>query len=151
MKTRGFKTDQPSNSSQVKSFKSQDYDKLIKSGKFADDLFTPSQKSLYTRNQEIASESLPEIPSFLQQTNKSKFLSQLALRAKSGKYSWKRLSELFNIKELNIMKEPIDKDIIQGDLGDCYFLSALQALSEKPERIKKLVQILYYMKMISTY
>ena len=140
MKTRGFKTDQPSNSSQVKSFKSQDYDKLIKSGKFADDLFTPSQKSLYTRNQEIASESLPEIPSFLQQTNKSKFLSQLALRAKSGKYSWKRLSELFNIKELNIMKEPIDKDIIQGDLGDCYFLSALQALSEKPERIKKLVQ-----------
>ena len=35
------------------------------------------------------------------------------------------------------MKEPIDKDIVQGDLGDCYFLSALQALSEKPERIKK--------------
>ena len=83
---------------------------------------------------------MPDIPSFLQQTNKAKFLSQLALRSKIGKYSWKRLSELFNPKELNIMKEPIDKDIIQGDLGNCYFLSALQSLSEKPERIKKIIQ-----------
>ena len=139
MKTRGTK-EHSSTSGIVKSFNSQDYDKLIKSGKFADELFQPSQKILYTRNQEIASESLPEIPSFLQQTNKAKFLSQLALRSKIGKYSWKRLSELFNPKELNIMKEPIDKDIIQGDLGDCYFLSALQSLSEKPERIKKIIQ-----------
>ena len=30
------------------------------------------------------------------------------------------------------------EDIIQGDLGDCYFLSALNALAEFPDRIKKL-------------
>ena len=140
MKPRGLKSDPSSKSSAiVKSFQSQDYDKLLKSGKFADEQFVPSNKSIYTKNQEIASETLPEIPSFLQQTNKSKFLSQLALAVKSGKYSWKRLSELFNIKELNIMKEPINEDVIQGELGNCYFLSALQAMSEKPERIKKLV------------
>ena len=29
-------------------------------------------------------------------------------------------------------------DIIQGELGDCYFLSALAALSESPDRVKNL-------------
>lgn len=29
-------------------------------------------------------------------------------------------------------------DIIQGGIGDCYFLSSLAALSERPERIKEL-------------
>ena len=30
-------------------------------------------------------------------------------------------------------------DVQQGELGDCYFLSVLSALSENPERIKKLI------------
>lgn len=29
-------------------------------------------------------------------------------------------------------------DVVQGALGNCYFLSVLSALAEKPDRIKKL-------------
>ena len=32
------------------------------------------------------------------------------------------------------------EDVVQGDLGDCYFLSVLSALAEKPNRIHSLFQ-----------
>jgi hypothetical protein len=50
--------------------------------------------------------------------------------------------------DLNILKEPpefkidpdvITEDVVQGDLGDCYFLSALSALAEFPKRIRNLI------------
>ena len=34
--------------------------------------------------------------------------------------------------------DPSPTDIKQGQLGDCYLLSALSALAEDPERIRKL-------------
>ena len=38
-----------------------------------------------------------------------------------------------------MFKDSIDpSDIKQGALGDCYFLTCLAALSEKPDRIRKL-------------
>jgi len=55
---------------------------------------------------------------------------------------------LFNIKTLNIVKEPKEikdtpdilvQDVIQGDIGDCYFLSIMSALAENPQRIKNLM------------
>lgn len=48
---------------------------------------------------------------------------------------------------INILKEPpeieedpdiLTEDVVQGELGDCYFLSAISALAEIPERIKML-------------
>ena len=61
------------------------------------------------------------------------------------KYTWKRLSELYKINELNIVKEPanikefpdiLTNDVVQGEIGDCYFLSVLASFAENPKRIK---------------
>ena len=58
-----------------------------------------------------------------------------------GNYTWKRLSEIYNLKELKVYSNnnSLSKDIEQGDFGDCYYLSVLSALTENPERIKKLL------------
>ena len=50
-------------------------------------------------------------------------------------------TEILNLKDLNIFQnnKTSINDVQQGELGDCYFLSVLSALSENPERIKKLI------------
>ena len=123
----------------VRSFLSQNYDNLSKSSSpFKDDLFPPDNTSLYSTKSTISSIKIPNLPTFLQKDTK-KFLSQLSLRNKD-RYSWKRLSEIYNIKDLNIITNSriLSDDVKQGELGDCYFLSILSTLGENPERIKKL-------------
>lgn len=56
---------------------------------------------------------------------------------------WKRADQIRKLKDksgnLRIFPDIINpNDVQQGSLGDCYFLSALSALAEKPQRIKKL-------------
>jgi len=51
---------------------------------------------------------------------------------------WLRADE-FNESEPQLFSDGISpNDIRQGSLGDCYFLSSLSVLAEKPERIEKL-------------
>ena len=61
---------------------------------------------------------------------------------KWNEITWKRAPDLPVLNKdgkLAILYEGIDPaDVRQGILGDCWFLSSLSALAEKPERIKKL-------------
>ena len=128
------------NSPIVPSFLSQNYDNLSKSSSpFTDEFFPPEDNSLYSTKSALASYQIPSLPSFLPK-NKKKFLSQYAMRNK-GNYSWKRLSEIYNLEELNVYSNnnSLSDDIEQGELGDCYYLSVLSALSQNPERIKQLL------------
>ena len=127
----------------VQGFLSQNYDNLSRSSsKFTDDLFPPNDTSLYSNKPETKSAEIPEVPLFmLEDSQKKKFLSQIGLPEKKGRYTWKRLSELYDLKQLNVIKDSRDlsEDVVQGELGDGYFLSALAALADNPERIKKLI------------
>ena len=52
---------------------------------------------------------------------------------------WTRSSDMFEGEDYKVFFESIEpNDIIQGNLGNCYYLSALSALAEFPDRIKKL-------------
>ena len=126
----------------VKGFLNQKYADINKQKeKFEDPLFPPTDASLYSTKQDHLDYEPIEIPKFLKDNGK-KFLSQFALAKKENQYKWKRLSEVYNIKDLNIIKESkngnLADDVQQGELGDCYFLSAIACLAENPDRIKNL-------------
>lgn len=91
--------------------------------KFQDRLFPPNNASLYGRK-------LPKDWAGM-------------------KYRWGRMHELYEAPK--IFQERIEADDIkQGQLGTCYFLAALSALSESPKRIanlfitRKINAALYY-------
>lgn len=54
---------------------------------------------------------------------------------------WMRASEIFPAEEggFDILPDLIrEEDILQGRLGDCYFIQCLSSLAAKPDRIRKL-------------
>ena len=61
------------------------------------------------------------------------------------KYEWIRASEIPSLNDdegkLAVFAGNIEPaDIKQGALGDCYFLSVLSVLTEKPDRVRKLFE-----------
>lgn len=52
-------------------------------------------------------------------------------------FQWKRASELFK-QPIKVFDNIDPNDILQGNLGDCYYLSTLSAIAEFPKRIEKL-------------
>ena len=50
-------------------------------------------------------------------------------------YEWKRPSEIFGEGNFSLYDKIAPDDIKQGECGDCYFLSSLSSIAEKPERI----------------
>ena len=52
---------------------------------------------------------------------------------------WLRPDDIYGEGNFAVFKGKIEpNDIKQGQLGDCYFLSTLASIAEKPNRIKKL-------------
>jgi len=85
-------------------------------GKFLDPVFPPERSSL------------------IRFWNQADIVSQVEWE----KYAWVRLSDQFKDNRMEIFDDIQPDDIMQGALGDCYFLSALSAIAEVPERIKRL-------------
>lgn len=57
-------------------------------------------------------------------------------RSNWSAFVWRRPSEFLGTCNVNFIEKGIQpEDIVQGVLGDCYFLSTLASLSEFPERI----------------
>jgi calpain-15 len=59
------------------------------------------------------------------------------------RFTWIRATEIEELNDsdgkLQVFANSVDpSDIKQGDLGDCYFLSTLSVLAEKPKRITDL-------------
>ena len=55
------------------------------------------------------------------------------------RYTWKRAEEIYP-QPIRVFNEIDPNDILQGELGDCYFLSSLSAIAEHPERIQRLFE-----------
>ena len=107
---------------------------------FEDELFPPNFDSLFSSKKEIVNYEAPTIPKFLKDKKKL-LLSQFALSQKDGRYSWAKLSEIKDTSKLNVIRDSknLKDDVIQGELGDCYFLSSLAALAENPQNIKNII------------
>lgn len=65
--------------------------------------------------------------------------SKMINKDKLRKLKWKNSADIFRGKRYSVFQGGIDpSDITQGMLGDCYFLSAISAIAEREDRIKKL-------------
>jgi len=108
---------------------------------FNDELFPPNFDSLFSSKKDIVNYENPVIPKFLKDKKKL-LLSQFALSQKDGRYSWAKLSEVKDTSKLNVLRDSksLKDDVIQGELGDCYFLSTLYSLAENPQNIKKMIK-----------
>ena len=109
---------------------------LDENEKFCDTLFLPNDSSVFSTNQ-IYKDRNPQTPQSFFPMEQTFLSSQFSCLPKDNKYYWQRLSDL-NI-EYNILKNPgaeaLFNDIIPGEIGNCYFTSALKFLSEVPKRI----------------
>ena len=107
---------------------------------FKDSLFEANDDSLYSSKPEVQEYQMQKIPKFLWEKKKV-LLSQFALAQKEGRYSWAKLGEILDPSKLSVLKntQKLSQDVVQGELGDCYFLSVLAALAEEPNIINKLV------------
>ena len=95
---------------------------------FTDELFQPIKKNLCPVN-EYGRWSPPED------------ITQEDLNGWE-RIQWARVENIFGSKNYQVFYEGINKeDIIQGGLGDCYFLSAVAALCKYPELVEKLFLI----------
>lgn len=124
----------------------KDLKSITNSGRpFEDNLFLPNESSLYHEEKKDKRNAKPN-PELAKKINKQAIATK-DIRDPNNNYSFKRLSEYYNLKDLNILKLPKDanknpdilmQDIKPGELGDSYFFSAIAALATNPNRIKQL-------------
>jgi hypothetical protein len=51
---------------------------------------------------------------------------------------WRRPSEVYGEGNFSLFDAISPNDILQGECGDCYFLSGVASLAEYPDRIKRI-------------
>ncbi|CAI2384940.1 unnamed protein product [Moneuplotes crassus] len=97
-----------------------DYTSIILNGeKYEDDLFPPKASSIFSKRQ-----------SKFDDEKKSQFEERI---------EWKRLHDLYPESDMDLIKDISVKDVKQGQLGDCYFISTLRGLvGSHPNEIKKI-------------
>lgn len=94
---------------------------LINEVNFIDDSFLPQDSSLYFNTNQVSS-----------------------LRKNGGQIQWLRLNQIrgeapSSIVKWEVFRSPMPSDISQGILGNCWFLSALAVLAERPELVKSVM------------
>ena len=59
-------------------------------------------------------------------------------RQQMSAFKWCKPNEYFQGKQVQVYDSLDSGDILQGGLGDCYFLAAISSIAEKPDRLKRL-------------
>lgn len=89
---------------------------------FVDDSFRPAEKSLYLK------------PRFSEHPRVRKWLRPQEINSVDG-----GIHHSSSNIPLAVFRSPRPDDIMQGVLGDCWFLSAMAVLGERPELLEKIV------------
>ena len=106
---------------------------------FKDDFFTPENKNIFSNNLTYKNRN-PKAPQSFFPIEDSFLISQFSCLPKDKNYIWKSLNKDLKI-DYNIIKKTKNNyldDVIPGQIGNCYFTSALKLLSENPIRIEKI-------------
>lgn len=115
----------------------EDYQK--NKNKFIDELFPTKNESIGFKNSKGTYSYINSLP----ETMRSRLISNnlISPHIIDKQYIWKRLSEItekYNIVKIIQNESELIDDVVQGDLGDCYFLAATSALAERRSRILKI-------------
>ena len=98
--------------------------------KFTDDLFLPNTNSVFSKDKK-GKPTDPINSRYKQVFNR--------FQPKSSDIVWLRPEEFFPGGKYTIFEESIDiDDVLQGSIGNCYFMSSLAAMCEYPQLIGEL-------------
>eukprot|EP00043_Microstomoeca_roanoka_P014765 m.147026 g.147026 ORF g.147026 m.147026 type:complete len:833 (-) comp16102_c0_seq2:543-3041(-) len=61
-----------------------------------------------------------------------------SLTQTTGEIRWRRLSEFAHSGNLVVHERPIPGDVVQGQIGNCWFMGALAVLAERQELVRNL-------------
>lgn len=106
---------------------------LITQSRFKDPNFPASSQSLYINGVSLSKYTLALLPD--QQTN---------LRLSQNQIQWLRPDQIVpeewseNLRTpWLVFRDPKPNDVLQGALGDCWFITALSVLAEEPEYLMR--------------
>ena len=107
---------------------------------YSDPLFPNDNSSIFSINP-IYKDRNPQTPQSFFPIEQTFLISQFSSLPKDKQYTWKRLSELNIDYTIYSQFGSLTNDIIPGEIGNCYFISALKILSEHPERIRNIIPL----------